>query len=107
VSAPQQLAPLLASAPRDRDGWPIVPTARVRIEYPIRWRDDSGNEHAMTRHGEVVRTETDARGREVVTVREYETRHQLTVLAPWCRVMRGETRVSRRDAVIHHGRRTR
>jgi hypothetical protein len=95
------LSDRLASAPRDATGWPIVAPARVRIDYPIRWRDDVGAAHHVTRHGEVIRTERDARGRNLVIVREYETRHLLTVLAAWCRVMRGHTRTSRREAVIH------
>jgi|GEM_PF-5139854 len=91
----------MATQFRDANDWPIVPSARVRIEYPIKWSDDRGLDHRVTRHGEVLSAEPDLKGRPVVKVREYETRHLLAVRPEWCRVMRGETAVSKRERIVH------
>ena len=88
------LAPLLATAPRDRDGWPILPTAHVRVTAP------NINGRIVEFTGDVVATPTIMRhGVPSVVVEVRPTRpardHARTVAPETCTVMRRAAQVRR------------
>jgi len=79
---------------KDKDGWPIVPGARVRIDFPYQLTNPDGEAYRPTHEGVVLRIISQGQHPCLVESRDTDTYGTYTTLPGDVRVMRGDSKKS-------------